>query len=169
MGTELIRTLYLYNAWANQRTLIAAARLTHDQFVTKPNNRDASLRDTLVHIISAQQTWLARCQGMATPPALQPDDFPNLAAVRTYWAEIERLTRSFINAVSDAGLARVVSYVNDQGETWSYPIWQMLIHQANHAAQHRSEAAVTLTHLGCSPGQLDFLRYVDQQNATKQN
>src|SRR5216117_3285151 len=38
--------------------------------------------------------------------------------------------------------------------------WQM-IHQVNHAIQHRSEAAVMLTKLGHSPGWLDLLYFVD--------
>ena len=57
-------------------------------------------------------------------------------------------------------LARVVSYVNFQGETWAYPLWQQLLHQVNHATQHRSEAALLLTRLGYSPGWLDLLVYV---------
>jgi uncharacterized damage-inducible protein DinB len=35
------------------------------------------------------------------------------------------------------------------------------IHQVNHATQHRSEAAVMLTTLECSPGFLDLLYFVD--------
>jgi uncharacterized damage-inducible protein DinB len=53
--------------------------------------------------------------------------------------------------------------VNFQGETWSYPLWQQLLHQVNHATQHRSEAALLLTRLGFSPGWLDLLVYLDAQ------
>ena len=48
-------------------------------------------------------------------------------------------------ALGEPDLARVVSYVNFQGETWAYPLWQQLLHQVNHATQHRSEAALLLT------------------------
>ncbi|HLL50859.1 MAG TPA: DinB family protein, partial [Thermomicrobiales bacterium] len=58
----------------------------------------------------------------------------------------------------------VVAYVNFQGETWTYPLWQQLLHQVNHATQHRSEAALLLTRLGQSPGMLDFLYFFDQQH-----
>lgn len=43
-----------------------------------------------------------------------------------------------------------------------YPLWQALLHQVNHATQHRSEAALLLTAAGHSPGNLDFLVYFDE-------
>jgi uncharacterized damage-inducible protein DinB len=55
--------------------------------------------------------------------------------------------------------------VNFQGEVWAYPLWQQLLHQTNHATQHRSEAALLLTRLGYSPGWLDLLVYVDRETA----
>ena len=48
-------------------------------------------------------------------------------------------------------------------ETWTYPLWQQMIHLVNHTTQHRSEVAAVLTRLGRSPGWLDFLLYVDEQ------
>lgn len=42
--------------------------------------------------------------------------------------------------------------------------WQMLLHQANHAMQHRSEVAVFLTEFGFSPGQLDLMRYLREND-----
>ena len=43
---------------------------------------------------------------------------------------------------------------------------QQMLHQANHATQHRSEAALLLTRAGASPGWLDFLVFLDERAAT---
>ena len=59
----------------------------------------------------------------------------------------------------------MVAYTNMQGERWAYPLWQQMIHQVNHATQHRSEAAMMLTKLDCSPGGLDLLYFVDVEAA----
>ena len=68
-------------------------------------------------------------------------------------------------ALDDARLAAVVEYTNVQGEPWAYPLWQQMIHQVNHATQHRSEAAMMLTKLSRSPGLLDLLYFVDVEAA----
>jgi uncharacterized damage-inducible protein DinB len=156
-----IRTLYAYSAWANERVLDAAARLQPAQFLM-PGPGGAAIRDTLVHTMSAQWVWLRRYQG-ASPGALwDPAEFPDLATLRTRWSAIEEETGAYLAGLTEADLTRVVSYVNFQGERWAYPLWQQLMHQVNHATQHRSEAALMLTERGCSPGWLDFLFYLDQ-------
>ena len=58
--------------------------------------------------------------------------------------------------------ARVVEYKNTHGERWAYPLWQQVVHQVNHATQHRGEVAAALTELGHSPGDLDLLIYIDE-------
>ena len=62
-------------------------------------------------------------------------------------------------------LSEIVHYTNLQGEPQAYPRWQILLHQALHAAQHRSEVALLLTRLDHSPGWLDYLIYIDETRA----
>jgi len=123
------------------------------------------VRDTLVHTMGAQWLYLERWNGRS--PRAVPDAaaFPDLAAIRGRWAAIEHDTQTFVAGLDDARLAATLEYTNFQGETWAYPLWQQMIHQVNHATQHRSEAAVLLTQLGHSPGWLDLLYFVDLRNA----
>ena len=152
---EGIRTVYAYSAWANARILDTAALLTPEQFTTSGDGF-GSIRDTLVHTASAQWLWLeVRTSNIR---ALQ------VATLRSHWEEVEVTTSAYVASLREHDLARVVSYVNFQGKTWAYPLWQQLLHQVNHATQHRSEAALLLTRLGHSPGWLDLLVYVDEQN-----
>jgi uncharacterized damage-inducible protein DinB len=162
---EVIRSLYRYNDWANQRILEASARLTPAQLREGGGASFDSIRDTLVHTMGAQWLYLERWHGRSPRALPAAADFPDLAAIRTRWDRIERDTQAFVAAVTDADLTRVVEYTNTRGERWAYPLWQQMIHQVNHATQHRSEAAVMLTKLGSSPGWLDLLYFVDQEAA----
>jgi uncharacterized damage-inducible protein DinB len=159
---DQIRALYAYNAWANDRILDTAARLDREQFLADEDGV-GSIRDTLVHTAAAQAVWLERWRGGPPLQLWDAEAFPDVATLRQRWADVERATAEYLAALTPPKLGRDVSYLNFRGETWSYPLWQQLIHQVNHATQHRSEAALFLTRHGHSPGNLDFLIYFDEQ------
>ena len=165
MIADVIRSLYRYNDWANRQILDTSARVTHAQLLEGGGPSVDSLRDTLVHTMSAQWVYLERWHDRAPRAYLAAGDFPDLAAIRARWETIERDTQGFVVRLTDADLGRVVAYTNMQGERWAYPLWQQMIHQVNHATQHRSEAAMMLTKLGRSPGLLDLLYFVDVEAA----
>ena len=165
MSIEYIRTLYRYSAWANGRILDTAAGLGPGQLTEGAGASSGSVRDTLVHIMYAQWVWLQRWKGVSPRTILRPDDFPDLDAIRAHWTPLERETHDFVEGLGEDELARAIHYTDTEGEQWAYPLWQMLMHQVNHATQHRSEAAVLLTQMGRSPGDLDLLIYVDTLSA----
>ncbi len=166
MITPVIQTLYAYNAWANGRVLAAATRLTQDQFVAPVTGLNASfpsVRDTLVHTLGAQRHWLARFRQWEPPEFLTVAECPDLAALQVRWEAVEAETRAFVAMLNADLLDTIITYTTRWGRTYTYPLWQMMIHQVNHATHHRSEAAMLLAHWGCSPGELDFILYVDEQ------
>jgi uncharacterized damage-inducible protein DinB len=162
MLDTVIRSFYDYNAWANARVLDTATRLTPQQLVAPGGASFDSVRDTLEHTMNAQWLYLERWQGRS-PRSWPAETYADLSGIRARWDAIERDTQAFVAGLDDARLATIVEYTNMKGETWAYPLWQQMIHQVNHATQHRSEAAVLLTQLGHSPGWLDLLYFVDLQ------
>jgi uncharacterized damage-inducible protein DinB len=163
MLADAIRTFYAYGTWANARVLAAAARLSHPQLTATDGSGYGSIRDTLVHIAAAEWLYLERWRGRSPSVLWDPAAFPDVAAIGDRWTAVESETATFVAGLREDELETVVAYVNLQGETWAYPLWQQLLHQANHATQHRSEVAAALTRFGQSPGWLDFLVYFDEQ------
>ncbi len=157
---DRVRTHYECSAWATGRILDTVARLDRDQFLAEHNGA-GSMRDILVHTAWAQWVWLERWRGSSPAGRWDPAEFPDVATLRAAWTNLNADTADYLAGLSDADLDRIVTYVNSAGEPWSYPRWQMLLHQVNHATQHRSEVALLLTQAGHSPGDLDFLRYFD--------
>ena len=115
-----------------------------------------------MHIMAAQLIWLARWQGTSPTSLLDAREFPDVASIRARWDRIEADTQRFVAGLTDADLARVVEYRNTNDERWAYPLWQQVVHQVNHATQHRGEVAAALTELGHSPGDLDLLIFIDE-------
>ena len=162
MTSDMVRTLYRYSAWATARILGHAARLRPDELAKPSGASFSSVRETLVHIMAAQWIWLARWKGASPTSLLDAREFPDIASIRARWDQIDGETQRFVAGVTDTDLARVVEYKNTRGERWAYPLWQQVVHQVNHATQHRGEVAAALTELGHSPGDLDLLIYIDE-------
>ena len=125
-----------------------------------------SIRDTLVHMVSTQRGWLAWWDGSLPPEQaygrhLDPAEFPDVASVQAAWAIVDGDTRALLDRLDDAALARVFENRLPNGATFRLPLWQMMLHVANHGTQHRAEVAAMLTAAGHSPGDLDLLDYFD--------
>ena len=160
MSVSYFQTLYNYNAWANQRVPDSAAQLTTEQLQATGSASFDSIFATMVHTISAQWMWLSRWQGISPRAMFDPAGFADLAAVRTRWEQLEQDTQAFVSSLDDQALERVVEYTNTKGQPFAYPLWQLMLHQVNHATQHRSEVAAMLTQFGQSPGGLDLIFYL---------
>ena len=165
MLTEVVRSLYRCNAWANARILEAAGKLTAVQIREAGGASFDSVHDTLVHTLAAQWLYLERWQGRSPRAMPEPAQFAGLTAIHARWEIIERDTRVILGTLDDARLGQTIAYTNLQGERWAYPLWQQMIHQVTHATQHRSEAAMLLTKHGHSPGLLDYLYFIDVEAA----
>jgi uncharacterized damage-inducible protein DinB len=159
---DVIRSLYQYSTWANQRILISSSNLTPEQFVAPEGSSYPSVRDTLVHTMSAEWIWLSRWNGISPNAMFKALDYPNIQSIQARWDALDAETQKFIDQLKPAMLAENISYVNLRGEQWAYPLWQQMFHQVNHGTQHRSEVAALLTQFGFSPGNLDFLVFQDK-------
>ncbi len=159
---EYIQFIYAYNAWANRRILAACEKLSAAEFLAGQGSSTAnpSIRDTLTHQLSAQELWLARCNGVSPTRLLDPQDFGTLASLCQYWDEVEQHTRAYTQTLEDDLLAQEVAYKTTKGIPYTGARWQLLAHQVNHATQHRAEVALLLTRLNHSPGDLDMIVFM---------
>jgi len=68
--------------------------------------------------------------------------------------------RAYLASLSDDD-ARGAFYDEDAPEP--YVLWQVIAHVSYHGMQHRSEAALLLTHFGHSPGGIDMVFWLDER------
>lgn len=159
MRASEIRTLFEYNFWANHRLQRAAAKLTAEQFVASGNLSHGGLRSTFCHMLSGDYVWRVRCQTGQTPKDFPPQEvFPTLDSLLDRWNSEEQAMRSFLAGLRDEDLAAPVRYQRGE-KVLNDPLWQILLHLLNHGTQTRSEAALLLTELGQSPGDIDLIIY----------
>jgi uncharacterized damage-inducible protein DinB len=161
MQPETIRDLYLYNHWANQRTLASVAPLSSEQFTRGMGNSFGSVRDTVAHILGAEWIWLERWLGRSPKALLPASDFPTVDALRQRWATVEQDRNRFLQTLTSESLQQSISYINLRGQPLAYPLWQQMMHVVNHSSYHRGQITTLLRQLGAEPQNTDFLGYYD--------
>ena len=150
-----LEVLFDFSYAATRIILASAERLADDAWTEDPPLHESrSLQHILVHMLDSEQGWREnlRAGRRNASPELDPADFPNAATLSAAWREDERVMRAWLATLDDETV-NAASYIPQ------LKLWQCLAHVVNHGTQHRSEAAMILTHFGQSPGDLDFTFY----------
>jgi uncharacterized damage-inducible protein DinB len=155
--TEEFRELYAFNRWATQRILEAAAALPRDQFERDMGSSFRSIRDTLVHMMSAEWVWLARWNGSS--PTAMPAEWKEcgLPRIEEDWAVLDGELQRFVGALAESDVDRLIAYRNIAGEPFTTPLSQMLRHVVNHASYHRGQVVTMLRQLGAAAPATDLI------------
>lgn len=152
MGVAMVRDLYDYHRWANRALYDFAAALGESTCAREMGPHFSYPRVTrmFAHLYAADWVWLSRWKGIS-PTAVPGDELTTMALVRTTWDALEAEQKAFVDALTEADLARVVDYKNTEGKAYRAPLGPLLVHVANHATHHRSEIATMVTMLSGSP------------------
>lgn len=159
MTHQDLQLLVDFNYWARDRMLAAAAAVTPEQFTRPMGSSFASVRDTLVHIYSAEWVWYMRWQGTSPTSPLSATDYPDLETLTTAWHALEAKLRAFVDSLDDAGIQREIGYRQMNGQAFRSPIWQMVQHLVNHGTYHRGQVATLLRQLGTKAGSTDLIAF----------
>ena len=163
VSTEILRELYDYNFWARDRQLSVCAQLS-DELLSQPLGASfGSLRDTLKHIAGAEWVWMERFAGREARSVPWYKEVHSVEELRARWKMIEADLRKFLATLTPESLTRPLTYVNFKGETWTYPLWQPVLHVANHSTYHRGQVTMALRQLGVTPPAIDFLLFYDKR------
>jgi uncharacterized damage-inducible protein DinB len=154
-----LETLFDFGYWVRDRILESAAKLTASEFTVPSALTTRNLRGTLVHTLDVECSWRARLRGEPEPPELVVADYPTVKALADHWRRDERAMREWLASLDDEKLACDF----DEGKTpdTRYPLWYFVLHIHSHSYQQLSDAAVLLTRMRQSPGNIEFLEYAD--------
>jgi uncharacterized damage-inducible protein DinB len=150
---------YDYGYWANKKLFGVIARLTPEEFTRTVAGSYGSIRNTMVHILSAEAGWLDRCGGAKRGPRLDPADFPTAESVVQAWTNVEAHVREFLASLGDSDLPRDVDYSFNPGDVRTGRLGDLMQHAVVHGVHHRGQVALLLRLLGQVPGNIDLLIY----------
>ena len=163
MRVRDLELLYDYHYWANRRLVDAVSRLTPREFTQPVAGSYGSVRNTLVHVLSAEWGWLERCGGPARGARLNPQDYPTVGALSAAGGRVEGSLRAFLAGLGDDDLSREIAFAFPGVPVKAMPLGVLMQHAAVHAVHHRGQVALLLRMLGHAPGNFDLLVYVAEK------
>jgi uncharacterized damage-inducible protein DinB len=159
MRVSDVERLFDYSYWANRKLFAVISGLTPEQFTQSVAGSYGSIRNTLVHVLSAEWGWLDRCGGPPRGERLIPENYPTVESLIRARAPVEENMRTFLAGLTDDDLARNVEFSLGGGPAHSLPLGRLLQHAVVHAVHHRGQVSLLLRALGYVPGNFDLVIY----------
>ena len=157
---SVIEDLYRYNDWANGRVFELCRDLPNEQMDAPREIGFGSLRNTLFHILTAEQIWLERWQVVPWRPFPTDSQGMSLEDIEHQLKQIAQARQQMISSERPTKWQRVVTYKDSRSDEYSHPLDILLVHVANHSTYHRAQALNCLKHFGRTiPVGIDYSLY----------
>jgi uncharacterized damage-inducible protein DinB len=150
MDVADIRFLFAYDRWATEKVLAVATAVPYDEWAESNRIDRRGLGGILVHALGAHERWRSGWQGLPLPARREAGPLPSVSELMDLWRAEWAALDAYLGALTDE---------EARGAFDDVTMWHTLAHVVNHGTQHRSEAAVLLTILGRSPGDLDLIDF----------
>ena len=157
-SVDTLRLHLDYSAWASNRMLEAASKLTEEELSRDFKTSDKTIAGTLAHAFAADRVWLGRVQG--NPPASFIDDQDRqLDVLKKEWPALQQRWKQWSMPLTDQDVLAKISYKDLKCNSYETPLWQILLHVVNHATHHRGQASGFLRAMGHTPPPLDLIAF----------
>ena len=162
MTPEAIRRLYGYTYWAFEEVWNCLDQLTDEQFTRSLDYSMGSLRNQMVHVMSGTQRWIDRMRGEPVSEHLMFEKYDTPVKVREKWDESKEDVLAYVFSLSQADLDEPVEWeIAGRGLKRSNKRWELLLHVANHATDHRAQMLAMLHYeYGVKTVEQDILFYL---------
>lgn len=167
MKAEYIQNLFRYNYWANDHLFDVLKSIKQEEFIQEISGGHSSIRNTIVHMLSAEWGWISRSGGVERKEKLLPELFESPNQLISKWKLLEPLFINYVDSLNDEHLLENAVYLNGKGEECSMPKGELLQHIVIHNTHHRGQIALDLRMLGYTPGNFDILFYFAQVSGNK--
>lgn len=160
MDTTLVE-LFRHNQWANLRLLDACAGLDDEQLDASAVGTYGRVRDTLVHLLAAEERYVAHLTGQAPErPLRESEGFPGIEELRS---RAQRSGEALIQIAMNDPYTEVLQGTY-RGEPYSLRAVVPLVQAINHAHEHRAHVMTILTQQGVEPPDLSGWAFGEAMN-----
>lgn len=136
----LFHELYEYNDWANSKIFSLCDGLSESQLDEPREIGFGTLRATLFHILSAEEIWLERWQGVPWRPFETDPQGASLSEVASRLQKVGEARRAFVDEHRSNGWAGDIEFQDSTQADYKLRLSDLILHVYNHGVHHRAQA-----------------------------
>lgn len=158
MTNVFLEKLFEHNNWANEKIIQACSALSEEQLDAEPHSTTkGSIRDTLLHLVSAQAGYLSLLTLPLEERSTTPLAFDALK-------ESVRTSGDGLLALASGEQKPLESRLKTRDDYSTEP-WVVMLQVINHATEHREQIKSMLSALGVTPPDIDGWDYGEATDA----
>ena len=158
MNANAFRHFYDYHFAENRKVWSYVTPLFYEQFTQAVDYSRGSVRDQLVHLMDVDEVWFCELQGIEPSEPLPSPTSDDRDIIRMHWDSVEQKMRAYLAELRDEMLFD--KPIKEPEEDKDLIVWQVLLHVANHATDHRAQLLRLLNDLGVKTTSQDYIFYV---------
>jgi len=159
MNAHAFRHFYGYHFTENRKIWDSyVTPLSHEQFTQNTDYSHGSVRDQIVHLLSADDLWFSELRGVEPLESFPATNVDDRAAIRAHWDSVEQRMRDYLAELRDDMLFDTP--IAEPAEDKDLIVWQVLLHVGNHGTDHRAQLLRLLNDLGVKTTSQDYIFYV---------
>jgi uncharacterized damage-inducible protein DinB len=151
MTRDEVTTLLDFHYWARDRMFSALEGVPADLYLRGSGGSFGSIRDTVVHIYSADWVWYSRWTGSSPTSMLDPGQYPDVGSIARAWTTLEGQVRALLASLGEEGMQRPIRFKSLAGSDTSELFWRLVQHVVNHGSYHRGQVTTLLRQAGVAP------------------
>lgn len=146
---------FSYNHWANQELMRICISLSDETVTAGIPGSYGSIRDTFIHILKAEISFLKRIHGTYPEPDFKWEEKPSLSQMMAYETTLHESLLDTLQRVP------ATQNVHEAGDGWTFDYQARLIFMSvvYHGIAHRTDITTELNNKGINLPELDVWGY----------
>jgi uncharacterized damage-inducible protein DinB len=137
-----------FSRWADDRVMSWLSQITEETWNQEAVSSFGSIRDTAVHIVSAQNIWLDFWTKAQQPTYLSSEFTGSRAELIDIWTRTSTALNDFIKRYPAADYSTAIQVRKPNGEMNTMEFRKTFPHMINHSTYHRGQLVTLLRQAG---------------------
>lgn len=151
----------LFDYFKSERVKMVGAleKLTLEEFTRNRELSFYSIKDTFLHTIWVENSWLHYAYRGKQNPSFRPEGYPDLESTKNFIAEVDEKTFTLFNELKPDDLKKMVTRIQSDGKEATYPLEIVLYHIPIEVIHHYGEIFAEFWKMNLDAPYLSYARY----------